>query len=77
VAVDAAGVALLRLQMEIPGHPLSRNAVFEQDQIKRAVELNLGAGSAQDIRFLTMDAHSAMLASQLESTLQSTDKPKK
>jgi uncharacterized protein (DUF362 family) len=77
VAVDAAGVALLRLQMEIPGHPLSRNAVFEQDQIKRAVELNLGSGSAQDIRFLTMDAHSAMLASQLESTLQSTDKQKK
>jgi uncharacterized protein (DUF362 family) len=77
VAIDAAGVALLRLQIEIPGQSLTRNPIFEQEQIKRAAELKLGAGSASDIRFLTADVHTATLASQLEGMLQAVDKSKK
>ncbi len=77
LAIDAAGVALLRLQRETPGQPLSLRPVYEQEQIKRAVELNLGAKNADQIRFLTADAHGAMLASQLEAILQEVPPPKK
>ena len=70
LAIDAAGVALLRLQRETPGQPIGLRPVYEQDQIKRAVELNLGAKNASQIHFLTADTRSAMLASQLEGILQ-------
>ncbi|MBZ5495035.1 MAG: DUF362 domain-containing protein [Acidobacteriia bacterium] len=77
VAIDAAGVALLRLQREGPEQQLNRRAVYEQDQLKRAAELDLGAKSADEMRFLTADARGAMLASQLEGIIQELPKPKK
>lgn len=77
VAIDAAGIALLRLHMEFPGHPLSRNSVYEQEQIKRAAELNLGASDATGIQFVTAEARSSMLASQLEGMLASVNKSSK
>ena len=52
VAIDAAGVALLRLHGA--GPPLSRGMVFEQEQLTRAIELELGAKSVQEIQFLTL-----------------------
>jgi uncharacterized protein (DUF362 family) len=77
LAIDAAGVALLRLQHETPGQPLSLRPVFEQDQLRRGAELGLGARSSSEIRFLTADARSARLASQLDAIIQDAPKEKK
>jgi uncharacterized protein (DUF362 family) len=77
VAIDAAGVALLRLEREAPVQLLNSRAVYEQDQLKRAAELNLGAKTVNEIRFLTADARGAMLASQLEAIIQGVPKSKK
>jgi len=77
LAIDAAGVALLRLQREVPDQPLNLRAVYEQDQIRRAAELNLGAKSAGEIRFLSGDVRGSLLASQLEAILQEVPKSKK
>ena len=76
VAVDAAGVALLRLQLEVPGQPVSFRTVFEQEQLKRAADLGLGAKNGNEIQFLTGDPHSSVLASQLEGIVQETPKKK-
>lgn len=75
VAIDAAGVGLLRMQREVPGQFLYTRPVYDHDQLKRAVELKLGA-KATEIDFLTADSHAAMLAAQLESILQEVPKPK-
>jgi uncharacterized protein (DUF362 family) len=77
VAIDAAGVALLRLQRDAADQPLNLRAVYEQDQIRRASELHLGARSMDEIRFLTEDARSSILASQLESLIREVPKTKK
>ncbi len=76
VAIDAAGVALLRLHGQGPDQPLIGKRVYEQDQLKRAVELRLGAASADEIRFLTANAADYGLASELESILRETPKTK-
>jgi uncharacterized protein (DUF362 family) len=75
VAIDAAGVALLRLHGA--GPPLSRGTVFDQDQLKRAVELELGAKSVQEIQFLTSDDTGSRLAAQITASLETTPKDKK
>ena len=56
IAIDAAGVALLRYfgcQTEA-----ARGKIFEQEQIARAVELGLGVDRPEKIEFLTGDADS-------------------
>jgi uncharacterized protein (DUF362 family) len=72
VAIDAAGVALLRLSST--GDPQKWRTVFEQDQLKRAIELKLGAPNAEAIRFVTADVRADRLASQLEVILQEIPK---
>ncbi len=72
VAIDAAGVALLRIRGEGPDQPLSKRAVYEQDQLKRAVELKLGAADADQVRFLTSEQDAARLASQLQDVMRET-----
>ena len=67
VAIDAVGVAILRLFGTTP--EVSRGAVFEQEQITRAVELNLGAPSPEKIRFVTADAASAAYAARVMQVL--------
>lgn len=75
VALDATGVALLRINGA--GYPLNRMAVFEQEQIKRAVELKLGAESPESIRFVTHDQASNALALQVTAVLsQKSDEEK-
>ncbi|HJX03336.1 MAG TPA: DUF362 domain-containing protein [Dehalococcoidia bacterium] len=69
IALDAAGVALLRLHKTTP--EVSRGAVFEQEQIARAVELGLGTKSAEEIQFLTGDRQSQKLAARLREILLS------
>jgi uncharacterized protein (DUF362 family) len=67
VALDAVGLALLRYHGA--GFPLNRTTIFNQEQIKRAAELGLGAGSANKIRLLTSDAESRDIATKLGNIL--------
>jgi uncharacterized protein (DUF362 family) len=67
VAVDAAGVAVLKV--------LGANAavtgprIFAQRQIARAAELGLGAASAEDVRLVTPDAESSAFAEPVAAEL--------
>ena len=67
VALDAVGVALLRLNNAV--FPGRLKDVFEHEQIKRAVELGLGVKSPDKIRLLTRDPASETLAVQLEALM--------
>jgi len=67
VAIDAVGVAILRLLGTTP--EVSRGTVFEQDQIARAAELGLGVGSPDQIEFVTDDPESEEYASKLSEIL--------
>jgi uncharacterized protein (DUF362 family) len=67
VALDAVGVALLRYhgcQTEV-----ARGKVFQQDQIKRAVQLGLGVDKPDKIEFITGDPESAAYAVQIQEVL--------
>jgi uncharacterized protein (DUF362 family) len=67
VALDAVGLSLLRLHDEAPQQ--IHAPVFEDDQIKRAAELGLGAKSGDQISLRTGDQPSGNLALQLRSML--------
>ena len=67
VAIDAVGVAILRLFGTTP--QVHEGAVFEQEQIARAVELGLGIDSPEQIQFLTPDLQSAAYAAQIRQYL--------
>jgi uncharacterized protein (DUF362 family) len=56
VAIDAVGVALLKLLGSNPG--IMKPKVFEQEQIARAVELGLGASSPSEIELIAADEES-------------------
>jgi uncharacterized protein (DUF362 family) len=75
VAIDAIGVALLRIHGA--GAPFRTTDVFEHDQLKRAVELKLGAGSAQEIEFLGADSAGRNLAMQVRAVLSGLGEEKK
>lgn len=68
VAMDAVGVALLRYFGTTP--QVSRGAIFEQEQIARAVELGLGVASPDQIELLTADPTSTAFASEIKTVLQ-------
>ena len=51
IAVDAVGVALLRMLGTTD--EVSKGSIFKQEQIARAVELNLGIASPDEIEFIT------------------------
>ncbi len=67
IAIDAAGVAILRLLGTTP--EVSRGPVFEQEQLARAVELGLGIHSPAQIRFVTDDTESEDFARRVEDIL--------
>jgi uncharacterized protein (DUF362 family) len=67
VAIDAVGVAILRLLGTTP--EVSRGSIFEQEQIARAVELGLGVSSAKQIQFVTGDAKSEAFAVRVRDIL--------
>jgi uncharacterized protein (DUF362 family) len=67
VAIDAVGVALLRMFGTTP--EVSRGRVFEQEQIARAVELGLGVDAPEKITFVTGDAESEAYAEEIRQTL--------
>ena len=67
VALDAVGVAILRLFGTTK--EVSQGKIFDQEQIARAVELSLGVTSPQKIRFLTGDPESERFAAQVQQML--------
>jgi uncharacterized protein (DUF362 family) len=67
VAIDAVGVAILRLFGTT--REVSQGAIFEQAQIARAVELGLGVQDPTRIRFITSDPDSAAYAALIQSAL--------
>jgi uncharacterized protein (DUF362 family) len=67
IAVDAVGVALLRYFGTTP--EVSRGAIFEQEQIARAVQLGLGVAGPDQIELVTGDRQSAEFANKIRSIL--------
>ncbi len=67
IALDAVGVAILRILGTTP--EVSKGSIFEQEQIKRAVELGIGIKNAHDIEFLTDSEDSERLVKQIKEKL--------
>lgn len=67
VAIDAVGVALLRLHGG--NRTISAGRVFDQEQIARAAELGLGAKGPDQIELLTDDPQSRALADEVRKAL--------
>jgi len=67
IAVDAVGVALLRHFGTTP--EVSRGAIFDQEQIARAVELGLGVTGPGQIELATGDRESADFARKIRAIL--------
>ena len=67
VAIDAVGVAMLRLFGTTP--EVSRGPIFAQPQIARAVELGLGVSGPGDIELVIGDDPSAAYAAQIHEIL--------
>ena len=67
IAIDAVGVAILRYFGTTP--EVSRGAIFNQEQIARAVQLNIGVKSPQQIELVTDDRESAELAKPIRAIL--------
>ena len=68
VAIDAVGVAILRLHGTT--REVSEGRIFDQDQIARAADLNLGIGSPEQIKLLTDDPESKAYADQVREILE-------
>jgi uncharacterized protein (DUF362 family) len=73
IAIDAVGVALLRHFGTTP--EVSRGAIFEQEQIARAVELGLGVSGPRQIELVTGDAESAGYAKKVRALLDGAPTP--
>ncbi|MBZ5532872.1 MAG: DUF362 domain-containing protein [Acidobacteriia bacterium] len=67
VAIDAVGVALLRYFGTTP--EVSQGAIFDQEQIARAVQLGIGVGSPKQIELVTGDKESAEYAKPIRALL--------
>lgn len=67
IAIDAVGVAILRLLGTTP--EVSHGHIFEQEQIARAAELGLGVSSANLIQIVTGDSESESYAQQVRKIL--------
>jgi uncharacterized protein (DUF362 family) len=67
IAMDAVGVALLRYYGTTP--EVSRRAIFDQEQIARAVQLGLGIRSPKQIQLVTGDQESAEYAKKIRDVL--------
>ncbi len=68
VALDAVGVAVLRLYGTTP--EVSEGSVFEQEQIARAVELGLGATSANEIELIPLNVDAESVCGEIEKILK-------
>ncbi len=68
VALDAVGVSILRSYGST--HHIMKGRIFELDQLRRAVELDLGAKSAADIRVIPLNEECKECASQIAGILE-------
>jgi uncharacterized protein (DUF362 family) len=68
VAIDAVGVAILRYFGTTS--VVSQGAIFQQEQIVRAVELGLGVDGPEKIELITDDPESAAYAKEIQQILQ-------
>jgi uncharacterized protein (DUF362 family) len=66
VAIDAAGVAILR---EFGALSLMKEPVFDMNQIRRAAELRVGAGSASAVKLVPLDEQSRGAADRIRTIL--------
>ena len=67
VAVDATGLAVLK---DLGSNPaITDMKIFEQEQIKRAVELGLGISGSDQIELVTPDDSSRLYAAKLKTIL--------
>jgi len=69
VAIDAVGVAVLRLY-GATGH-VAKGRIFELDQIRRGAELGVGVNSASNIRLVPLNDESIDTANKIENVLKS------
>jgi uncharacterized protein (DUF362 family) len=67
IAIDAVGVAILRHFGTTP--EVAHGAIFDQEQIARAVQLNIGVRSPQQIELITDDRDSAEFAKSIRAIL--------
>ncbi len=67
VAIDAVAVAILRILGTTP--EVSKGSIFDQDQIRRAVELGVGITSPNDIEFIYDSKESEKLVEQIKEKL--------
>jgi len=67
VAVDAVGVALLRLLGTTPA--VAAGSIWQLEQIRRAVEVGLGVASAAQIELVTGDRASQRMADRIRRLL--------
>lgn len=67
VAVDAVAIGILRSLGTTEN--VSRGSVWELEQIKRAIELNLGVSNSEQIELVTSDASSQAMADDLRQWL--------
>ena len=67
VAIDAAGVALLRSYGTVPD--VADGKIFELEQIRRAVELGVGVTSADAIRLVPLDGAGEAAAHRIQEQL--------
>jgi uncharacterized protein (DUF362 family) len=68
VAIDAVGVAVLKVLGSNPG--IMRRRIFEQEQIARAVELGLGVSSPSMIDLVAVDEGSQSYRNQVADVLK-------
>jgi len=68
IAIDAVGVAILRILGTTP--EVSKGSIFEQEQIKRAIELDVGIKSPDDIEFITDSKETDKLVAQIKEKLE-------
>jgi uncharacterized protein (DUF362 family) len=69
VAIDAVGVAALKLHGTTKA--IESRLIFEQDQIRRAVELGIGVSSPEDIELVPVDDVSSPIVERLRTVLSS------
>ncbi|MFW9963890.1 MAG: DUF362 domain-containing protein [Candidatus Sifarchaeia archaeon] len=65
IAIDAVGVALLRILGTTP--EVSKGPIFKQEQIARAVELGFGVSSFEEIEFVTDSSQSEKVVEQIRN----------
>jgi len=67
VAIDAVGIALLRIYGTVPA--VMNGKIFEQEQIARAAELGVGVASADRIRLVPLDEKGRSATEQIQHQL--------